>query len=194
MKLTKAELERRLHNSSRDNCINWEGAAIRTGDNVLLQPDGESCALIGQLIDLQDEHLVPQGEIRPQHAIKTPQRMALVRWFSTVDEKEAQRPPVGKRYHLPYGMKEVCQTNSAEWVACSIVVNICFIFHLEAIQKGLVSCGGMNRVFYIGFQKLSGDLLPLKERDFHPFYRDPRFPFHEGYPEAMWSQLTSLKL
>jgi hypothetical protein len=193
MKLNKAEVERRLRNSSRDNCINWKGAALRTGDHVLLQLDGESCPLIAQLIDIQDEHLVPQGEISRRCDMNKPRRMALVRWYSIVQEKDARRPPVGERCHLPYGMKEVCQTHSAEWVNSSVVVNICFIFHLESIQKGFVSCGGMDRVFFIRFQKLSGDLIPLKERNFLPFYRDPRFPFHEGYPEAVWSQLC-LKL
>jgi hypothetical protein len=111
-----------------------------------------------------------------------------------VDEKQARRPPVGERCHLPYGLKEVCQTTTAEWVKGSSVVNICFIFHLDAIQKGFVSCGGMDRVFFIRFQKTGADLFPLKEREFIPFYRDPNFPFQEGYPEAIWSQISSLKL
>jgi hypothetical protein len=126
--------------------------------------------------------------------MKAERRMALVRWYSFVDEKEARCPPVGERCHLPYGMKEVCLTNTAEWVISSAVVNICFIFHLESIQKGHVSCAGMDRVYYIRFQKTSGDLLALKERDYSPFYRDPKFPFQEGYPEAIWSQLSGLKL
>jgi hypothetical protein len=74
------------------------------------------------------------------------------------------------------------------------VMNICFIFHLEAIQKGIVSCGGMDRVYFIHFQKVAGNFLPLKERDFHPFYRDPKFLFQEEFPKAIWSQMTCLKL
>jgi hypothetical protein len=193
MKLTKAEVERRLHNSSRDNCINWKGAAIRTGDNVVLEVAGENGPLIGQLIDLLDENSIPEGEIKCSRGIKKPRRMALVRWYSYVDEKDARRPPVGDRCHLPYAMKEVCVTTNAEWVKTCCVVNICFIFHLEAIQKGFVSCGGMDRVYFIRFHKCSGALLPLKARNFNPFYRDPKYPFHEGYPEAIWSQLSGLK-
>jgi hypothetical protein len=38
------------------------------------------------------------------------------------------------------------------------------------------------------------NLLPLKDWDYKPFYRDPKFPFQEGYPEAIWLPLSSLKL
>jgi hypothetical protein len=33
----------------------------------------------------------------------------------------------------------------------------------------------------------------LKERDFKPFYRNPKYPFQESYPEGIWSTLTGLK-
>jgi hypothetical protein len=141
MKLTKSEIERRLLNSSRENCINWRGASIRTGDNLLLELEGESSLLIGQLIDIQDTNLIHPAEIKRANKEK---RMALVRWFLPVDDKEARRPPVGERCQLPYEMKEVCQTTTAEWVKDSAVVNLCFIFHLAAIQKGYVSCAGMD--------------------------------------------------
>jgi hypothetical protein len=120
--------------------------------------------------------------------------MVLVRWFLFVDEKDAWCPPIGERCHLPYAMKEVCQTTTVKWAKSSVVVNICFIFYLNAIQKGFVSCGGMEQVYYIRFQKGGGDLLPLKERDFKPFYWDPLYPFQEGYPEAIWLPLFCLKL
>jgi hypothetical protein len=160
----------------------------------MLELVGGDSHLIGQLIDLQDENNIPHGEIKHSCGSKISRRMALVRWFSMIDEKDVRRPPIGERCHLPHGIKEVCQTNTVEWVPCRFVVNICFIFHLQAIQKGFVSCGGMDRVFFIRFHKLSDDLLPLKERDFKPFYRDPKFPFQEGYPEAIWSQLMCMKM
>jgi hypothetical protein len=194
MKLSKAEMERRLINSTRDNCINWRGAAIRTGDNVLLNFDGGSSMLVGQLIDIKDENAVPQDEVTRSLCSKNTGRMALVRWYHFVDEKEARRPPVGNRCHLPYSMQEVCLTTTAEWVSVCHVANICFVFHLESIQKGFVSCGGMERVYFIRFHKNGPDLLPLKERDYKPFYRDPKFPFQEGYPEAIWSQLACMKM
>jgi hypothetical protein len=193
LQLSKGEIEKRLLNSSRNNCINWRGSAIRSGDNVLLEIDGKTAPRIGQLIDLRDENLIPHGEIKFTRGYKEPRRMALVSWFSLVDEKEARRSPVGDRCHLPYRMEEVCQTSTAEWVSCCGVVNICFIFHLEAIQKGYVSCGGIKRVYFLRFHKINGNLVPLKERYYKPFYRDPKFHFQEGFPKSIWSQLSSLK-
>jgi hypothetical protein len=111
------------------------------------------------LIDIQEVTKIPPGEIKLIRGMKTAQRMALVRWYSLVDEKEAQRPPLGERCHLPYAMKEVSQTTTAEWLNCFHVVNICFIFHLEAIQKRFVSCGGWIESISFGSTSPVGFLL-----------------------------------
>jgi hypothetical protein len=194
MKLSKAEIDRRLSNSCRDSCINWMGAPIRTGDHVIVKVGGEDSPLVGQLIDIKEATYIPSGEIKCTGGPNKAGRMALVRWFHFLDEKDVRRPSAGERCHLPTAIKEVCQTTSVEWVNALKVANICFIFHLDAIQKGMVSCGGMDRVFFIRFQKITGDIIPLKPREFKPFYRDPKFPFQEGFPEAIWSQMTCLKV
>jgi hypothetical protein len=40
----------------------------------------------------------------------------------------------------------------------------------------------------------NGRVIPIKEKEWVPFYRDSRFPLEESYPERIWTQLTSLKL
>jgi hypothetical protein len=90
-------------------------------------------------------------------------------------------------------MKEVSKSFEAEWVPVETVTNICFIFHLDVIEKGLVSCGGMERVFFVRYKRRNGKLLSLKERQFKSFFRHPEFPFQESYPEAIWSQLSVMK-
>jgi hypothetical protein len=195
MKLGKAELERRLHNSCRDNCINWRGAAIRSGDNVVFQAKHHGSPFVGQLIDVRDHDSIPKSE---RDSIRTKgknrfTRMALVRLRPFVEESDAPRPQVGDNCHLPYSMKEVSESSNVEWIPAKAMVSICFIFHMDVIQKGLVSCGGMERGFFIRFRESEGKLIPLKEQEFHPFYRDPKFPFQESYPESIWSSLSVLK-
>jgi hypothetical protein len=194
-KLSKAEIERRLKDSSRDNCINWRGAAIRSGDHVLLERPGEEdlCSFVGQLIDVMDAALVPKGEIDATFRRGKKKRLALVRILPFVERGVASPPTAGENCHLPYSMKEVCQSTSVEWFPVDSVVNICFVFHIDCIQKGLVSCGGMESVFYIRFKKSEGALIPMKYREFNPFYRDPNFPFQESFPEMIWSTLQGLK-
>jgi hypothetical protein len=101
---------------------------------------------------------------------------------------------VAKRvtYHTD-SIKEVIQSTIVEWLPIECVNNICFIFHCNLIQNGLVSCGGMERVFCIQFSTLSGKLSALKESQFKAFYRDPKYPFQECVPEAIWSTLVCLK-
>jgi hypothetical protein len=148
MKLSKLEISKRLLESSRDNCINWRGAALRSGDNVLLQPaDGHGCPFVGQLIDVRDGAAIPKGEIDRRKWRKLPKRMALVRWLPFVEESDSSRPAAGDNCHLPYSMKEVSQSTMVEWISVEAVLNICFVFHIDAIQKGLVSSGGMDRFF-----------------------------------------------
>jgi hypothetical protein len=156
MKLSKAEMERRLTGSSRDNCINWRGAPLRTGDNLIFQAGHHAFPMVGQLIDLTDQDLIPQAE---KHYIGTKgrsscSRMALVRVRRFVKESDVPRPLVGDCCHLPYGMNEVAKTTVAEWIPVEAISNICFIFHIELIQKGMVSCGGMDWVYFIRFQEI----------------------------------------
>jgi hypothetical protein len=62
MKLSKAEIERRLTASSPDNCINWRGAPLRTGDNFLFRAGHHLYSLVGQMIDLNDQGSVPKAK------------------------------------------------------------------------------------------------------------------------------------
>jgi hypothetical protein len=195
MKLSKAELERRLFGSSRDICINWRGAPLRTGDNLLFQAAHHTFPMVGQLIDLSNQDSIPSSEKQfiATKGSKSGSRMALVRLRRFVEEKHAPRPSAAECFHLPYGMKEVAETLLLEWIPVEAISNICFIFHIDLIQKGLVSCGGMERVFFIRFQESNGKFVPIKERSFSSFYRDPQFPFQESFPEAIWCQLAGLK-
>jgi hypothetical protein len=151
IKLSKVEIERRLLSSSRDNCINWRGAPLRSGDHVLLQRKGEGSFRVGQLIDLKEAGLIPEGEypLMARKGKNCSKRMALVRMLPFVDENAPALPRAGDRCHIPYSMKEVYQSLLVEWLPVELVVNICFIFHVDLIQKGYVSCGGMERVFCV---------------------------------------------
>jgi hypothetical protein len=64
-----------------------EGAAIRSGDHVLVQPSGgHGCPFVGQLIDVNDGASIPKGEIDRRRWRKLPKRMTLVRWLPWADE------------------------------------------------------------------------------------------------------------
>jgi hypothetical protein len=195
MKLSKVEIERRLLFSSRDNCINWRGSPLRSGDHVLIQRKGETKSTVGQLIDLKVAAAIPEGESpsTPRNGKNGLKRMAFVRLYPYADENCPALPHGGEMCHLPYSMKEVCQSTLVEWIPVETVVNICFIFHVDLIQMGHVSCGGMNRVFCVRFSIVSGKLSLLKESHFRSFYRDPKYPFQESVPEAIWSSLSGLK-
>jgi hypothetical protein len=193
--LSEAEIQRRLIGSSRDNCFNWRGAPLRSGDNIVFQAHHHCFPFVGQMIDLLDEDSIPQSEKEfiGTRGRKSCRRMALVRLRRFVEETDAPRPPVGDCCHLPYAMKEVAETSLVEWIPVDSIMNICFIFHIDLIQKGLVSCGGMERVFFLRYKEIDGKLLPIKESSFKSFYRDPRYPFQESFPEAIWCQLAGLK-
>jgi hypothetical protein len=137
MTLSKLEIERRLLFSSRDICINWQGAALRTCDYVLIQRQGDITSLVGQLIDLKELSAIPKGESnltvrKGKHSLK---RMALARFFPFVDESVPSLPWAGENCHIPYTIKEVMQLTMLEWLPVESVVNICFIFHCDTIQK-----------------------------------------------------------
>jgi hypothetical protein len=56
--LSRKEISCRLRKSSRDNCVNWRGSPLRSGDNVIFKNEGSY--LSGQIIDIQDLRDVPQ--------------------------------------------------------------------------------------------------------------------------------------
>jgi hypothetical protein len=195
IELSKVEIERRLLLSSRDICINWRGAALRTGDHVMVQRPGDGSSTVAQIIDLKDAASIPLGKSlsisrKGANGLK---RMALLRLYPFASESVPPLHRGAEMCHIPYAMKEVLQSTIVEWLPVECVVNICFIFHCDLIQKGLVSCGGMERVFGVRFRQHSGKLSLLKEGQFKSFYRDPKFPFQEGVTEAIWSTLSGLK-
>jgi hypothetical protein len=65
---------------------------------------------------------------------------------------------------------------------------------MDTIQRGLMNCKGMQRFYLIRYQKTkNGKLIPVKEKDWIPFYRDPRYPEIESFPEGIWNNLVTLK-
>jgi hypothetical protein len=195
LQLSKAEIERRLLFSNREYCINWRGAALRSGDHVVLQRNGVEAITVAQIIDLNVSAAIPEGEslLPGRKGKKGLQMMALVRIYPFVDENVPPLPSGGEMCHIPYGLKEVMQSTTLEWLPVESVVNICFVFHCNLIQKGFVNCGGMERVFCVRFSQVCGKLSPLKDSHFMSFYRDPKFPFQESVPEGIWSTLSGLK-
>lgn len=195
MKLSKVEIERRLLFSSRDSCINWRGAVLRTGDHVMIKRRGEASSTVAQVIDLKACAEISQDEfpLKSRKGLNGSKRMALVRLYPFAGENVPSLSRGGKMCHIPYAIKEVLQSTIVEWLPVQCVENICFIFHCDLIQKGLVSCGGMERVFCVRFATVCGKLTVLKESQFKSFYRDPKYPFQESVPEAIWSTLAGLK-
>jgi hypothetical protein len=53
----------------------------------------------------------------------------------------------------------------------------------------------MNVVFFVcSLKSPNGCLIPIAEKDWQFFYRDPWFPLEESHPERIWTQLMSLKM
>jgi hypothetical protein len=53
----------------------------------------------------------------------------------------------------------------------------------------------MDRVYFVRFRKSkNGQLLPILEKEWFPFYRDSRYPFYESFPERIWTALMSMKM
>jgi hypothetical protein len=48
--------------------------------------------------------------------------------------------------------------------------------------------------FCVRFHNVGGKLSALKESNFKPFYRDPKYPFQKSVPESIWSTLSGLKV
>jgi hypothetical protein len=87
-KLSHVEIERRLLFSCTDSCINWRGAALRSGDHVLLRRKADDNLIVGQLIDLKVATAILEGEApliawNGKNGLK---RMAFVRLYPFADE------------------------------------------------------------------------------------------------------------
>lgn len=186
----------RLRMSSRENCINWRGSVLRSGDNVIFMSKTESRSLPGQIIDIQDYRDVPNKE-RPfvlnvrKHG-RT--RMILMRHRRILKGKEI--PPIDPFLycHIPEGIEEVVDTLELEWVQWNFVISPCFIFHADTLQRGLFTCSGMERLYYIRFSSSrNGKMIPIRENKWCPFYRDELFPDAESYPEVLWNNIVSMK-
>jgi hypothetical protein len=196
MKLSRKDIQQRLRELSRDNCINWRGSAIRSGDNVLCLAHDRAAPLPCQIIDIQDYRDIGKKERasisnKPKD-LRT--RMVLIRHREVLCGKDVRAPDCTKYFHVPECLKEVVDTVILEWIPAFAVSSPCFIFHVDSIQKGLFTCKGMERLFYIRFQKTrNGKFIPLQEKDWEPFYRDPKHPEIESFPEALWTNLICLK-
>jgi hypothetical protein len=151
MKLSKGDIALRLQNSSRDFCINWRGAVLRTGDNVVYRAKHHRQSLVGQIVDITEQGHIPKGERSSVESPgKTPAtRMALMRIRSEVQSRTIRRPDPIEYCHVGDTTKELMETYNCEWVPVTAVTNICFIFHIDSIQKGQFSCHGMKAVYFV---------------------------------------------
>jgi hypothetical protein len=151
MKLSKREIALRLQNSSRDNCINWRGAVLRSGDNVFYKAKHHRKPQVGQIVDIVEQGRIPKAELS---AVETRgktimTRMVLVRVRPKVDRRSTRPPDPMEYFHVGDTIKELADRYECEWVPATSVLNICFIFHIDSIQKGSFNCHGMNRVFFV---------------------------------------------
>jgi hypothetical protein len=54
MKLSREEITLRLQELSRENCIDWRGSAICSGDNIICYARHHHLPIPCQLVDIQD--------------------------------------------------------------------------------------------------------------------------------------------
>jgi hypothetical protein len=185
MKLSIVEIDLRLRESCRENCINWRGAALRSGDNVHYKEQHHK-VLVGQIIDIRDYDKIMDSEQslitkRGKHVMT---RMVLIRRRSRIEGQSIRKPDPAEYCHVPDCLKEIMDTTEVEWIPASCIVGPCFIFHIDHIQKGIVGCKGMDKVYFVRFRKSqNGKLLPISSKDWNSFYRDQRYPYVESYPE-----------
>jgi hypothetical protein len=196
MKLSRSEILARLKASSRVNIINWRGNAIRSGDNVLFKAAHHSSMQPGQVIDIQEFRDIPKRErcsiVGPPRNRR--ERFVLIRYRPFLYGKNVVLPDPVEYCHISHALKEVADSVVLEWVSDHSVVSPCFIFHIDTIQEGMFTCRGMERFYFIRFQKTrNGKLIPISESNWSPFYRDPSYPEIESYPEAIWNNLVTLK-
>jgi hypothetical protein len=196
MKLSKALIEQRLRESCRDNCINWRGAALRSGDHVQYKGKHDTKLLVGQIVDIRDQGDISssEGSLISKRGKCPRTRMVFIRMRSRMEGRSVRRPDPVEYSHVSDCMKEVIETDDVEWIPTTSIVGPCFIFHIDHIQKGIVGCQGMEKVYFVRFRKSrNGKLIPLSPKDWNAFYRDHRYPYEESYPERIWSTLISLK-
>jgi hypothetical protein len=150
------QIKARLRQSSRENCVNWRGSPLRSGDNVLFLSLPDDNIIPGQIIDIQDYRDIPEDEL--DSVTLAPKdlrsRMVLIRHRKFASSKE-RRPLDQKLFcHVPDGMQEVIESVVIEWVQWKSIVSPCFIFHVDAVQRGSFTCKGMSRCFFSsGFSK-----------------------------------------
>jgi hypothetical protein len=193
---SRKEISSRLKQSSRDNCVNWRGSALRSGDNVIFRTKTDGGYIPGQIIDIKDYRDVPRKELESPFVIPKDDRtrMILIRHRTIVNIKNSHPLESARYCHVPDSMNEVADTLLLEWVLWNSVVSPCFIFHIDTIQRGLFTCKGMARCYYIRFLKSrNGKYIPISEGSWLPFYRDELFPDVESYPEVLWTNILALK-
>jgi hypothetical protein len=199
MKLSKADIELRLRESSRDNCINWRGAALRSGDNVQYhdRDKHERTVLVGQIIDIRDLDEIMDSECPSlgRRGKGLPKRWVLIRKRIRMEGMSVRRPDPVEYSNVPDSMKEIIDTDEVEWVSSLSIMSPCFIFHIDHLQKSLFGCKGMDKVYFVRFrQSRNKKLIPLSPKEWNSFYRDHRYPYEESYPERIWTCLITLKM
>jgi hypothetical protein len=151
MKLAKGVIDSRLRDSSREICINWRGAALRTGDNVLYKAKNHRKMMAGQIIDIRDEDKIPKHEFTwiAARGKKKSGRMCLIRKLIEMGSRSARRPDPTEYCNVADCIKELVDTYEVEWVPAISVLKPCFILHIDSIQKGLFNCWGIKNLYYI---------------------------------------------
>jgi hypothetical protein len=117
-----------------------------------------------------------------------------VQHCTILDDKSVSRPSAKDYCNTPKSLQEALGTVHMEWIPATTVRGPCFIFHIDSIQRGSFMCKGMDRVFFICYWRThNGKFLPLRENDWMPFCRNPKYPEVEGFSESLWIFLMFLK-
>jgi hypothetical protein len=196
MKLSKADIDLRLRESSRDHCINWRVAPLRSGDNVQYKDKLEKKVFVGQIIDIRDmvEIMDLERSLVSTRAKCPRSRMVLIRKRCKMEGRSVRKPDPVEYSNVSDCVKELMHMNEVEWIPAVFIMGPCFIFHIDDIQKGLVGCKGMDKVYFVRFFKSrNGKLIPISPKESTSFYRNHRYPYVESYPERIWTTLITVK-
>jgi hypothetical protein len=145
--LSRKEITLRLREASRENCLNWRGSPLRSGGYVLFALANDMTVQTGQIIDIRDYCDIPKKEkasliSKPSDGLT---RMVLIRHQSYL--KEWCSIDSGIYSDVPDGLNEVVDTLELEWIPCNAITSVCFIIHLDTIQRGFICCKGMKKFF-----------------------------------------------
>ena len=177
--LKAAEMERRLRESNRGNCIELNTEAIISAGEY----DGYGDALLGQVLAIDDYRGISKWE-RSQCRLPRGDgtvRYVLIRQIETREGVSNPEPNFKQYNMLPPALNEAIPTANVAFIAEEQVNSIAFLFHIDAIQAGWYNPGGMSNAYLVRrYRNPQGRLMPLRPTVFKSFHKET------SYSKRIW--------